>query len=88
MSSEKSAEVMLRKLLLHNKLITESQFDRVLREARGSSSRTLPEEILGKRMVQPELMKKIVKAILGKGLAFKILNEKEEQNVDPGSESI
>ena len=64
---------MLLKLLLHNKLITMSQVQRILKSSVGRSDKTLHEEIMDRHFVDPKVMNKVVLAINEKKLAFPLL---------------
>jgi hypothetical protein len=73
MAAESPAEKMLLKLLLHNKLITMSQVQRILTLSVGRSDKTLHEEILDRHFVDPKVMNKVLHAINEKGLSFPLL---------------
>lgn len=64
---------MLIKLLMHNKLITKPQIERVIKKTAGRSDLKLHEELVQKRFVDPKKMTKIVAAIEQKGLVFPLL---------------
>jgi hypothetical protein len=70
---DSEAEKMMIKLLIHNKLITKSQIERILKKTVGRSKQKLHEELVQKRFVDPKKMTKIVTAIEEKGLIFPLL---------------
>jgi|SaaInlStandDraft_1057018.scaffolds.fasta_scaffold138762_1 hypothetical protein len=72
------AEKMLIKLLLHNKLITESQLERVLEKSVGKVARTLHEELAVRHFVERKVMEKVVMAVEKKNLSFPLLSEHTE----------
>ena len=69
---------MLIKLLLHNKLITESQLERVLEKSVGKVARTLHEELSVRHFVERKVMEKVVMAVEKKNLSFPLLSEHTE----------
>jgi transcriptional regulator CtsR len=73
MAADSDAEKMLIKLLLHNKLITKSQVERILKKTVTRSDKKLHEEMVERKFVDPAKMKKVVAAVEGKGLVFPLL---------------
>ena len=69
---------MLIKLLLHNKLITENQLERVLEQSIGKVARTLHEELTERHFVDRKVMEKVVSAVEKKNLSFPLLSEHTE----------
>lgn len=78
MTREFHAEVMLRKLLLHNKLITARQWNRMVDISLGKRNKTLLEVILEKNLVNAEHMKKVLSAVDSKGLTFLTLQDEPQ----------
>lgn len=62
------ADLMLVKLLIKNKLMTNSQVKRAI--AARKPEKTLWQDILDRRFVHPDHMKKVVAAIQKKGYKF------------------
>lgn len=75
MAADSPAEKMLIKLLLHNKLATEPQINRVIQSSAGKVERTLHEELIERHFVDPAVMKKVVSAVEKKKLSFPLLSE-------------
>lgn len=73
MAAESSAEKMLIKLLIHNKLMTKSQVQRVLKKTVGQSDKKLYEEIVDRHFVDPKVMPKVLSVIEKKGHIFPLL---------------
>lgn len=75
MAAESPAEKMLIKLLMHNKLITKSQIQRVLKQTVGKSNKKLHEELVDRHFVDPKVMPKVLAAVDKKGYIFPLLCE-------------
>ena len=73
MAANSEAEKMMLKLLIHNKLITKTQVQRVLKLTIGRSNKKLPEELVDRYFVDPAVMKKVTAAVDAKGLVFPLL---------------
>jgi hypothetical protein len=73
MAAESSAEKMLIKLLIHNKLLTKSQIERILKKTVGQSDKKLYEELVDRHFVDPKVMLKVLSAVEKKGHVFPLL---------------
>ena len=62
MAVDSKAELMLKKLLIHNKLLTENQWKRVVEKTAGKSTKTMPEELKDRRFVKPSHIDKVMAA--------------------------
>jgi hypothetical protein len=73
MAAESSAEKMLIKLLIHNKLLTKSQIERILKKTVGQSDKKLYQELVDRHFVDPKVMLKVLSAVEKKGHVFPLL---------------